>query len=400
MLTIKSDLLNAENSMRYTFKHGRCTIPYIRVPDIEGTFCFEASHSKYTDLCLAVKVQVIKMPNAKDDAQFLSPEKNIFPMQELSPLNCGNDLMMSVINSTNKVIAQVISSIRVALKLILINSKLIKLQDIFQLGEKIKSLEENHNCYLDLKTETEKQILSLQGSLSHLGNIDSLFTDTKEEMTTKIKSMENTAASVLCSLSNQQTPLLKDIIGVVALLGSVQSLELSRMLAEFLGEDKMLGVICRSVETAIALEKYKQNGEIDYVCALHAEAADLGKAISKRFLTMCFENIRPCEYLPQKNDSQRKLALPDPKLQNGRTPAGFMGYAVNMIDLDTRHLQTSTKYGYGLRQTVLFRLFKKLQVYETRDSMVAALQCIEEDGAVSVDGGIIREMGTLSLGHG
>ncbi|XP_045808734.1 structural maintenance of chromosomes flexible hinge domain-containing protein GMI1 isoform X2 [Trifolium pratense] len=377
MLTIKSDLLNAENSMRYTFKHGRCTIPYIRVPDIEGTFCFEASHSKYTDLCLAVKVQVIKMPNAKDDAQFLSPEKNIFPMQELSPLNCGNDLMMSVINSTNK-----------------------KLQDIFQLGEKIKSLEENHNCYLNLKTETEKQILSLQGSLSHLGNIDSLFTDTKEEMTTKIKSMENTAASVLCSLSNQQTPLLKDIIGVVALLGSVQSLELSRMLAEFLGEDKMLGVICRSVETAIALEKYKQNGEIDYVCALHAEAADLGKAISKRFLTMCFENIRPCEYLPQKNDSQRKLALPDPKLQNGRTPAGFMGYAVNMIDLDTRHLQTSTKYGYGLRQTVLFRLFKKLQVYETRDSMVAALQCIEEDGAVSVDGGIIREMGTLSLGHG
>jgi hypothetical protein len=56
MLTIKSDLLNAENSMRYTFKHGRCTIPYIRVPEIEGTFCFEASHSKYTELCLAVKV--------------------------------------------------------------------------------------------------------------------------------------------------------------------------------------------------------------------------------------------------------------------------------------------------------------------------------------------------------
>jgi hypothetical protein len=56
MLTIKSDLLNAENSMRYTFKHGRCTIPYIRVPEIEGTFCFEASHSKYTELSLAVKV--------------------------------------------------------------------------------------------------------------------------------------------------------------------------------------------------------------------------------------------------------------------------------------------------------------------------------------------------------
>ncbi|KAK2453121.1 En/Spm transposon [Trifolium repens] len=376
MLTIKSDLLNAENSMRYTFKHGRCTIPYIRVPEIEGTFCFEASHSKYTELSLAVKVQVFKMPNAKDDAQFLSPEKSLLPLPELSPRNCERDLVMSVLNSSAK-----------------------KFQNIQQRKEKIRILKEHINNYLEKKIETEKQILELQGSLSQLGIVDYLFTDTKEEMTTKIKNMENTAASVVCSLSNQQTPFMKDIIGVVALLGSVQSPQLSRMLAEYLGEDKMLGIISRSTHTAISLENYKQNGEIDYVRALHAQAADVGKAISKRFLVICFENISAYKYF-QNNDSQRRLSMLDPVLRNRGTPAGFMGYAVNMIDLDSHHLRTRTKHGDGLRQTVLFSLFKKLQVYETRESMMAALPCIGEDGAVSLDGGIIRENGILSLGHG
>jgi structural maintenance of chromosomes flexible hinge domain-containing protein 1 len=94
-----------------------------------------------------------------------------------------------------------------------------------------------------------------------------------------------------------------------------------------------------------------------------------------------------------------KLALPSPKLHNGSTPAGFIGYAVNMIDLDSHHLQTRTASGHGLRETVLFSLFKKLHVYETRENMVDALDCIE-DGAVSLDGGIIRENRALSIGYG
>lgn len=56
MLTIKSDFFSTEELIRYTFKHGRCTIPSIRVPVIIGTFCFEACHSQYTELCLTVKV--------------------------------------------------------------------------------------------------------------------------------------------------------------------------------------------------------------------------------------------------------------------------------------------------------------------------------------------------------
>lgn len=108
---------------------------------------------------------------------------------------------------------------------------------------------------------------------------------------------------------------------------------------------------------------------------------------------------RPYTRYLQENDSQRKLALPNPRLPNGSTPPGFMGYAVNMVDLDINHLQTRTASGHGLRETVLFSLFKKLQVYNTKKSMEAARASIE-DGAVSLDGGIIRENGIHSLGFG
>jgi hypothetical protein len=65
---------------------------------------------------------------------------------------------------------------------------------------------------------------------------DNVNVNTKEEVITKIKSMENSATSVLCSLSaheKQQNHFLEDIIGVVALLGSVQSPELSRFVKCF-----------------------------------------------------------------------------------------------------------------------------------------------------------------------
>jgi hypothetical protein len=43
------------------------------------------------------------MPNAEDDAQFLTPEKSLLPLPELSPRNCERDLVMSVLNSSAKV---------------------------------------------------------------------------------------------------------------------------------------------------------------------------------------------------------------------------------------------------------------------------------------------------------
>lgn len=90
----------------------------------------------------------------------------------------------------------------------------------------------------------------------------------------------------------------------------------SRILAEYLGEDQMLALVCRDFEAARALEEYQQNGEIDYTCAVHAKANALGKFIVGRFSVICLENLRyllkfsllQCKDLP--NDLQyRYLSL-------------------------------------------------------------------------------------------
>ena len=70
-----------------------------------------------------------------------------------------------------------------------------------------------------------------------------------------------------------------------------------------------------------------------------------------------------------------------------------------MIDLDIDHLHTRTAAGHGLRETVLYRLLGEVQVYETRECMLEARRCIKH-GAVSLDGGILRENGVISLGYG
>jgi hypothetical protein len=95
-------------------------------------------------------------------------------------------------------------------------------------------------------------------------------------------------------------------------------------------------------------------------------------------------------------DPQRKLKLSDPTLQSGNVPSGFIGYAANMINLDTQYMNISTESGYGLR---FYRLFGELQVYDTEKHMNEAGACIRH-GAVSLDGGMIRviENGIMSLG--
>ncbi|KAG6535015.1 hypothetical protein ZIOFF_008932 [Zingiber officinale] len=53
------------------------------------------------------------------------------------------------------------------------------------------------------------------------------------------------------------------------------------------------------------------------------------------------------EFIPE--DLQRRLALLKPRLANGETPPEFIGFAVNMTDLDRMHLAYITPNGLGLR---------------------------------------------------
>lgn len=92
--------------------------------------------------------------------------------------------------------------------------------------------------------------------------------------------------------------------------------------------------------------------------------------------------------------------MKNPKLADGKTPRGFLGYAVNIVDLDINHLYTTTSAGHGLRETLLYELFGELHVYQTREDMIAARACCSSHGAVSLDGGILQKNGVISLGYG
>ncbi|THG10125.1 hypothetical protein TEA_027990 [Camellia sinensis var. sinensis] len=225
----------------------------------------------------------------------------------------------------------------------------------------------------------------------------------KEAIMELIESKTDSAAAVVCRLfreiplRGQQNNFIAKILGIVAFLGTVKTKELSRILTEYLGEDLMLAIVCKSYASAHALEKYERSGNVNHACALHAIATKQGQSIKGRYLVICLEDIRP--YTGELGDDpERKLALPDPTLPNGNTPSGYLGYAVNMVGLDARHLHIRTNTGHGLRETLFYCLFGNLQVYETRENMKMAKACIKH-GAVSLDGGIMKGNGVLSLGH-
>ena len=98
------------------------------------------------------------------------------------------------------------------------------------------------------------------------------------------------------------------------------------------------------------------------------------------------------------DDPQRKLDILKPRLPGGESPPGFLGFAVNMIIIDSANLFCLTANGHGLRETLFYNIFSRLQVYKTRADMLQALPCIT-DGALSLDGGMVKTTGMFSLGN-
>ncbi|XP_062120131.1 structural maintenance of chromosomes flexible hinge domain-containing protein GMI1-like isoform X2 [Humulus lupulus] len=381
MLTIKADWLDMEESTRYTFKHGRCVVPAILLSKTEGTICFSAFHSRHSSLSVNVKVHMIKPA---------IPTPNL----EHNKVSSTHALLLQDPSSINQVGVNYIMSIE--------NKKKALEEKICKTGLAIQVVEEQCAKLNKKKEEVEQTIKELQDSTeSHsLGFLNHL--STKEEVMEDIEKISNSAAAILCNISRvvpfqePENHLMKDIIGVVALLGRVQYSQLSRILSEYLGVDQMLAVVTRSFESAAHLEMYTHTGEVDRSNALHAEAAILGKSINGRFTVMCLDNISP--YRGGFEDHpQGKLALPLPCFIDGTIPKGFLGFAVNMIDLDEDQLSITNNSGNGLRETVFYRLLGQLQVYQTREDMLAASACIKH-GAVSLDGGILKENGVMSFG--
>ncbi|KAJ4818273.1 Protein defective in meristem silencing 3 [Rhynchospora pubera] len=163
---------------------------------------------------------------------------------------------------------------------------------------------------------------------------------------------------------------------------------LSWLLSEYLGKETMLGIVCRTYDGLKAIERYEKQGMVDVAFGLHGLGSSIGRPPQGRFTVFCLENLRPFSGDFKPDDPQKKLELHKPRLPNGEQPPGFLGFAVNMIYLDHMHLSFLTPKGHGLRETLLYTLFSRMQVYKTRSYMLHAMPCIS-DGAISLDGGII-----------
>ncbi|KAJ0038317.1 hypothetical protein Pint_22581 [Pistacia integerrima] len=120
-------------------------------------------------------------------------------------------------------------------------------------------------------------------------NEDHFNLQSEEETTGQILQHEKSAAGVFCKLKtrhgSQASHLqpTKDVLGIVASLGKVVDENLSRLFSKYLGMDTMFAIVCKTYEA---------------------------------------------------DDPQRRLDILRP---NGKSPPGFLDFAVNMIDVESKN---------------------------------------------------------------
>ncbi|KAF8413342.1 hypothetical protein HHK36_001321 [Tetracentron sinense] len=313
-----------------------------------------------------------------------------------------------------------------------------KLQDDLQkIGEKIKHHEEKLKFLKTQANKLDESILDMQVSLGkyHSSSVSKTENEslnhfqTEEETIEQILQKEKSAAGMLCQLKIRHESqashlaLTKDVLGIVATLAKVDDENLSRLFSEYLGLETMLAIVCKTYEGVKALELHEREGKINMSSGLHGLGPSIGRPMDGRFIVICLEDLRQESQLLSwfgrsllvnilnivllhrpyvgefvADDPQRKLALLKPRLPSGECPPGFLGFAVNMINVDSMNVSCLTASGHGLRETLFYGLFSRLQVYRTRADMLLSLPCIS-DGALSLDGGMIRSIGVFSLGN-
>lgn len=283
--------------------------------------------------------------------------------------------------------------------------------ELEKIGCRIKHHEGNLKFLRTQMDNLDESIFDMQVNLGkyHSSNAAMVKTEntnnlTEENTVDQILQQEKSAAGVLCQLKSRhgslasKLPFTKGVLGIVAILGKVEDDSLSRLFSEYLGLETMMAIVCTTYEGVKALEAYDQEGSIKKDVGLHGLGPSIGRHMEGRFLAICLEDLRPFSGEFIADDPQRRLALQKPRLPNGECPGGFLGYAVNMFNLENVNLSCLTAGGYGLRETLFYSLFSQLQVYKTRREMLLALHCITE-GAISLDGGMIKTPGIYCLGN-
>ncbi|KAG9448240.1 hypothetical protein H6P81_014368 [Aristolochia fimbriata] len=387
-LSITSDLQVMNETVQYIFQQGRCTIPVIAVPLGQEKFCFRASHSRHPELQINIEILVVQTPELEMVA--VSEPGSVVgytPLTEERGLQAlGTSLWTP--EETNPLFSFILND-------------QMELEKAF---EEAKTCVDSCRFRLTSlnyqKEDIEKELFNLQASMSSESSchFDDLM-NSRDKIVHQVKAMVGTPAVDFCdlprSISFRQADenFKQDIVGIVALLGTVNCSRLSKTLADYLGQEYMLGIVCKSYEVANIIQDFGEKKIVDFRVS-HLDPSLL--RMSNHCLVICLEEIRPFTGGFKRRGGERSLALPDPVLPSGRAPEGFLGFAVNLIDIDVGQSKRQTKSGHGLRETLFYRLFRDLQVYRTREDMKRAGVCITS-GAVSIDGGNFKGNGIIAF---
>ncbi|CAA7023350.1 unnamed protein product [Microthlaspi erraticum] len=394
-------------SVRYAFIQGSCKVSTLSVPENESVFSFRVFHSRYPELHLNLEVPLVSAPTFESDEIGCSTP---YSKTTTTPQSKMASTTNSGLSPTSSVGVGLTPCSQVGVLAIrsssLDHSSQNGLLDMAQFAESLKQkldtygerkmkIDERLKCLEAEQGQAEQELSTLQASLEPISAGLPACLSTRESMMKKIEEKQHhTAAAVFCCLYRKAAPPQsmflsnKGVFGIVALLGSVATTSLSRALSEYLGKDTMLALVCKSSQCGPKSLEYMR---------LKSEAHLLRRPITSRFLIICLDATRPWSSGLVENDPQRKLAMKNPCLPNGDPIPGFIGYAVNMIELDLADLDIQKNSGHGLRETLFYGVFGDLQVYQTGEYLQAALPHIKAD-CVSLDGVIFKENGFIYSG--
>ncbi|XP_057848763.2 structural maintenance of chromosomes flexible hinge domain-containing protein GMI1 isoform X1 [Cryptomeria japonica] len=385
--------LYSEDGVQYPFRKGKCTIPKLSFPANPGTLEFNAFHSFHPDLLVHFKIKLLP---CQPLAMVKFPEQGFEEGEEYQPCD-ESEILTPCTNKTYLHVKYILNSLEKW------EEKLKKRgAKVGQYEQKLRALKKS---LADLKGEIDALTYTLTtGSKSDDKMTSNQGSHSVEETLEEIGRQVNSAAAVWVELvrwhqlQSVQPPSLPDVIGVVALLGKVESDLISLALSEYLGKENMMAIVCKSRKGLEQLETRNLAGKIIPSFGIYNIAHRQNRRIDGRFRVICLEDIWCYKGAFKSDDPQRQLIIEDPKLSSGSRPGGFLGYAVNMIKLDPENLYSSASRGVSLRETLFFNLFSYVQVYKTRNHMMQAISCIKH-GAISLDGGIIRQRGVIECGN-
>lgn len=382
----------------YPMKEGTCCIKEIQLPDQPGPWYCHINHMMSRELEAQIEINLVPCEYSSD----------------MPDTPAGNDKSPKLLHDKTRVQKDLK---RLGQSLIAHLEDLKKKMGIYlnklkKAEDELDKLNDHKKAKLDRISVIEGEIESLQIQAENIQQGSMIGGQDKNDISAERIAQEISKTSfpakffleAFCSGSflsaEAGNPLIADILGVVCLLASTKDAALSQALAEFIGLENMIAVVCKTNEAASLLIRLnKVDHTIDETWGLYKLMRNQNRNIQGKLRMFILEDMR-C-YCKEQDEShpQKLLNIEEPRLENGTVPNGFKGYAVNLLHLNEEHLdfRVACEDHGGLRGSLFYSLLKELQVYDTRKNLFSARDVLTT-GGISLDGGLIRERGCEDFG--